>query len=99
MSKLRIPEHEYTVPDGPKCYSWADDDGGWQKVKCKYYSQSIDRISDREAQSCGLGYSGGIIDHHTCTLFRTGLASEIGVGVFKCNECLEAIKGVGDGTT
>lgn len=90
--KIIIPAKEYQVPDGKKCYSWSQDDGGWQKIKCQFYYNNQSYISAKEAQASGLGFSGGTIDNHTCSLFRQGLKSEIGVGVFKCDECKAATR-------
>lgn len=88
--KITVPEKQYIVPDGEKCYSVSKEDGGWEKINCQYMSRKTDHISAREAQASGLGYSGGSIDHYFCSIFRVGLSMEIGYGVKKCDACLRS---------
>lgn len=77
------------APDGDVCANWAY--RTWmrkeQNYKCTMLRDESVHISASEAQSSGLGCSGGTIQHYRCALFDESLAYELGIGPKKCVSC------------
>lgn len=83
------------VPSDPeRCVNWAFLNGmpPEQNFRCAQLQDASINISDRDAQSSGLGVSGGTISSFVCKLFDRSLRHKFGDGVFKCDECKAAIE-------
>jgi hypothetical protein len=81
------------VPSDPaRCVNWAyrTNMPKDQNFRCEQLRDETVHLSDRDAQSSGLGVSGGSILSFSCALFNVGLRHQYGHGVLKCAECKQA---------
>ena len=70
-----------TMPDGSLCESWNDDNDDDFELCQFFHEHSHQGQNDL-----------GSYDHYDCSLFQETLKTEIGVGVYKCKNCVSIMK-------